>query len=82
MSTQRSGRTGVKQSVTVKYPDFELDVKGYYNEGDKGDDWTPPTPSGFEIDSATFKGVDVLDLIAYYSDLDQLENDCIKQIEQ
>jgi hypothetical protein len=82
MSTLRSGRTGVIESVTIKYPDFELDVKGYYIEGDKGDDWTPPTPSDFEIEHAMFNGVNVLDLIAHFSDLDQLQNDCIKQIEQ
>ena len=63
MSRQRSGRTGENQTVTINYNGFELEISGYYNEGDSGDEWTAPTGSDLEVDKIIYNGVDLSELL-------------------
>jgi hypothetical protein len=81
MSRQRSGRTGVTETVTVKFYDFELTVKGYYIEGEKQERDYPGCPSEFEIESAELTKGSALDLINEALNHDELVVKCIEQIE-
>ena len=85
MSTQRSGRTGTKETAIVKFGEIELVIFGYYIEGDKGDNWTAPTPSDLEISTIGYNGVDVTDLLTELLPSDSYQdivNKAIEQIEQ
>lgn len=84
MSTLRSGRTGTKETVFVKFGEIELNIFGYYIEGDKGDNWTAPTASDLEISTIGYNGTDVTDLLTELlpdSAYQDIVNKAIEQIE-
>ena len=82
MSTQRSGRTGTKETAIVKFGEIELVIFGYYIEGDKGDNWTAPTPSDLEISTIGYNGTDVTDLLTELLPSDSYQDIVNKAIEQ
>jgi hypothetical protein len=82
MSTQRSGRTGTKETAIVKFGEIELVIFGYYIEGDKGDNWTAPTASDLEISTIGYNGVDVTDLLTELLPSDSYQDIVNKAIEQ
>ena len=82
MSTQRSGRTGTKETAIVKFGEIDLVIFGYYIEGDKGDNWTAPTASDLEISTIGYNGVDVTDLLTELLPSDSYQDIVNKAIEQ
>lgn len=81
MSRQRSGRTGENQIVTIIFPEFELEVHGYYIEGEKSDRDYPGYPSDLEIEKVVLTKGTPLDLINEGLNHDELVNKAIEQIE-
>jgi hypothetical protein len=81
MSRQRSGRTGENKIVTVIYPEFELEVHGYYIEGEKSERDYPGYPSDLEIEKVVLSKGEVIDLINEGLNHDELVNKAIEQIE-
>ena len=72
------------QTVELKFGEIELRVFGYYIEGDKGDYWTAPTASNFEISTIGYNGTDVTDLLTEIlpdATYQELVNKAIEQIE-
>ena len=81
MSRQRSGRTGVDQIVTVVFPEFELEVHGYYIEGEPSTRDYPGYPSDLEIEKVVLNKGELIDLINEGLNHDELVNKAIEQIE-
>lgn len=84
MSRQRSGRSTNQKTVKVYYGLIELTITGNYNEGDKGDMWTPGTGAELHIETIEYNGNDIHE--ALYEILssktyDELVNKAIEQIE-
>ena len=70
------------QIVTVVYPEFELEVHGYYIEGEKSDRDYSGYPSDLEIDKVVLIKGELIDLINEGINHDELVNKAIEQIEQ